>query len=126
MKYRKIEVDSSITYIKLCSKASKSLAKQLKLLEDNSLYSFSKSTDLLYLFVDLNCSINIDEIFEEFAIPLIDINNKMNNFKKIDSGIYKNIPVYCIPTDYLQYLKTNTYDERLREYIIKILKKRFL
>ena len=99
----------------------KILIEKLKLFDK---YSFREIFRNLYCFDDIKDSENIDSLFEELAIPLMNINNKNNNFLKLKTGEYKNIPLYCIPSDYLNFLIKTTYDEQIKKESIKILNKR--
>lgn len=124
MFYKKIQPDETTVYIKLLSNPNTELKILIEKLKFFDKYNFREIFKNLYCFDDIENSENIDSLFEELAIPLLNISNKNNNFLKLKTGEYKNIPLYCLPSDYLKYVIKNTYDEKIKEESIKILNKR--
>lgn len=128
MFYKKIvSKDKSSVYIIILNKnISNETYLLLERLKKSTLYNLSESSKTLYVFENFKDSENIDEIFETFGIPLMDIENK-KKVKEVclNNGEYKGLPLYCIPSKYLFHVFQTTYDKNIKEKIEVILKKRF-
>ena len=127
--YYKIEKVEGDTFIKLLiNKIDNETNKLFEKIEKDYKGGFIKSYFNTFRFVDLDLEpVQINNIFEKYGIPFIDTRKtNLNEYIFLESGEFKNIPLYCLPSYYLRYLVENTYDYKIKEYSQNIIKKRLL
>jgi hypothetical protein len=127
--YYKIEKVNGDTFIKLLiNKIDNETNKLFRKIEKDYNGGFIKSYFNTFKFVDIELEpIQINTIFEKYGIPFIDVKKtNLEEYIYLNSGEFQNIPLYCLPSYYLNYLIENTYDNKIKEYSQKIIKKRLL